>query len=209
MKVNNEYLDETCRPEKILTVKHLIITILCVAFLIWGLWPGSLEDFTFFLAISSIIWLPILLAICVYTVVKIFWLCRSDKQRAKLMFLRFVVSLAIVFFTLGLVYFEIPLRTAFCLCKSSFEEYLEEDPIESSMFSPINKRLGIWNVDRYEKDPRGGAYFRIGTGHDLVDQLSYGFVFMPNREGTPFGNAKYVLIWITGDWYCFGVSNDY
>ncbi len=38
--------------------------------------------------------------------------------------------------------------------------------------------------------------------------MSYGFVYRPNPEGTPFGNAGYRYSYVVGDWYCFSASND-
>jgi len=32
------------------------------------------------------------------------------------------------------------------------------------------------------RDSRGGIYFRTGIGFNMIDQMSYGFVFQPNSE---------------------------
>jgi len=75
----------------------------------------------------------------------------------------------------------------------------------------IPKRIGIWHVDRHESDHRGGVYFRIGTEQEGIsaDQISHGFVYKPNSEGSPFGNARYYYSNLTGDWYYFNASNDW
>jgi hypothetical protein len=74
----------------------------------------------------------------------------------------------------------------------------------------LGQRLGVYSVDRYAADPRGGIYFRTHAGPDGIgpDTMSYGFAFWPNREGTPFGKAGYGLSHMVGDWYCFSASND-
>ena len=76
---------------------------------------------------------------------------------------------------------------------------------------PLDRRLGVYRVDQYAADPRGGVYFRTHAGADGLgpDAMSYGFAFRPNREGSPFGNAGYRLFRMTGDWYGFSASNDW
>lgn len=75
----------------------------------------------------------------------------------------------------------------------------------------LGRLLGFYFVDRYAADPRGGFYVRTHTGADGIgpDTMNCGFAFRPNSAGTPFGTAKYGLLHIVGDWYCFSASNDY
>ena len=200
--------------KKIFTASHFIITVLCVGLLVWQLWPGTLETFAFWLIASSLIWFPILLAICVHVVFKIIRQYRTNTEQAKLLFFRFAISILIVLFTLGLLKLRIPLRVSFCLFKSPFDSFLEEQHFKdintfTGKNTTLNKRFGLWIVDQCAKDLRGGTYFRIGTESDWIDQLSYGFALNPNRKGTPFGNAGYRRTWIIGDWYFFRVSDDW
>ncbi len=195
--------------KRLLGTEHLVVSIICFAFLLWSLWPGSLKWLSFCLFMSTILWFPILLGICVHTIFKIFRQYRTNKEKAKLLFFRFAISCTIVFFALGLLYLEIPQRTAFCFFRASFEQYLEENPLEDCMNSAVNKQLGIWTVDQYAKDSRGGTYFRIGTELDMIDTTSYGFAFSPNKQGTPFGNAQYYKTRIIGDWCYFSASDDW
>jgi hypothetical protein len=53
----------------------------------------------------------------------------------------------------------------------------------------MDRRVGIYRVDAYATDPRGGMYFRTASETDGIgpDTVSYGFVFRPNRTGSPFG----------------------
>jgi len=71
--------------------------------------------------------------------------------------------------------------------------------------------LGIYHVDEWASDQRGGVYFRTGTGPDGIgpDTMSYGFVYRPNREGSPFGASHYMVRRLGGDWYWFRASNDW
>ena len=66
----------------------------------------------------------------------------------------------------------------------------------------LDRRLGIYHVDRLAADPRGGVYFRTHTGADGIgpDTMSYGFAFRPNPVGTPFGRAGYGYSHLFGDW---------
>lgn len=65
-------------------------------------------------------------------------------------------------------------------------------------------------MDRYGTDGRGGVYFRTATGPDGIgpDRLSFGFAFRPNAEGSLFGDARYELGHLFGEWYWFAVSDD-
>jgi hypothetical protein len=36
--------------------------------------------------------------------------------------------------------------------------------------------------------------------------MSYGFSYRPNRAGSPFGDRKYALFHVVGDWYSFQAS---
>ena len=75
----------------------------------------------------------------------------------------------------------------------------------------MNQRLGIYLVDEYAADPRGGVYFRVYSGTDGIgpDQMSYGFAYKPNRKGTPFGAARHRLFRLGNDWYWFRASDDW
>lgn len=75
----------------------------------------------------------------------------------------------------------------------------------------LNRRLGAYEVDEYAADPRGGVFFRVHIGFDGIspDRMSYGFAFKPNRQGTPFGAARYRVYRLGGDWYWFHASNDW
>jgi hypothetical protein len=59
--------------------------------------------------------------------------------------------------------------------------------------------FGIFVVDRWGTDDRGGVYFRsVETLH-----TSYGYAYRPNAQGSPFGDVGYELHPLAGDWYAF------
>ena len=61
------------------------------------------------------------------------------------------------------------------------------------------------HIDRFATDPRGGVYFRTRTHPDgfSTGRMSHGFSYRPNAAGSPFGDSKYTLSYIVGDWYAF------
>jgi hypothetical protein len=59
--------------------------------------------------------------------------------------------------------------------------------------------FGLFIVDRWGTDDRGGVYFRsVQTAH-----TSYGYAYRPNALGSPFGDAGYELHPLDGDWFAF------
>ena len=83
-------------------------------------------------------------------------------------------------------------------------------PPSSDRALPLNRRLGIFQVDEYAADPRGGVYVRVHSGGDGLgpDIMSYGFAYQPNSKGTPFGAAEYQTFAIGRGWYWFRASDD-
>jgi hypothetical protein len=121
-----------------------------------------------------------------------------------------VLSPIVVTLSLTLIWFGVPRRVACLISRPAFERWVATAPANRYGGEPWGHRLGVYYVDRYAADPRGGVYFRTHTGPDGIgpDTMSYGFASRPNREGTPFGNAGYRLSHMVGDWYCFSASND-
>ena len=59
--------------------------------------------------------------------------------------------------------------------------------------------FGIFIVDRWGTDDRGGVYFRsVQTAH-----TSYGYAYRPNAIGSPFGDVGYELYPLADDWFAF------
>lgn len=111
---------------------------------------------------------------------------------------------------------NIPESIGFRLSRSTFETAAEGFASNQAAMSKeqrgvitVGKRFGIYRVDQVGIDGRGGIYFRVNTGQDGPDRMSYGFVKNPNRTGSPFGRASYAVSHIAGDWYVFKASDDF
>ncbi len=121
-----------------------------------------------------------------------------------------ILSPAIVAMSLVLILNGVPRRVAFVLSRPAFQRHIAPAPADEYEGEPLWRLLGVYYVDLYAADPRGGVYFRTHAGPDGIgpDTMSYGFAYRPNWEGTPFGKAGYGLSHMVGDWYCFSASND-
>ncbi len=116
--------------------------------------------------------------------------------------------LLLVALVLILLLYRIPTRIALGTCSPRFTPLVREPPVKPEA---VEETLGLFKVDRYAKDLRGGVYFRTARGPDGIgpDTMSYGLAFMPNAEGSPFGNAYYDTYHLFGDWHTFKASNDW
>lgn len=190
-----------------------------------SVYPGVLFDLLFVVALFSPLWLPALvIGVIIFLVVQ----ARSAKKppikldvdligdeigvgKATARRWRwYILSPIVVALSIVLIRYGIPRRIGFLLSRSAFERLIATAPVSRYEGEPLGQRLGLFDVDRYAADPRGGVYFRTHAGPDGIgpDTMSYGFAFRPNREGTPFGKAGYGLSHMGGDWYCFSASND-
>jgi hypothetical protein len=119
-----------------------------------------------------------------------------------------VASVAAIVLTVPVLFTAIPLSLGFRTHVSLFRRHVESAPVLDG-----GERLGwlgIYYVDSYAKDSRGGVYFRLNTSPDgFFDTYSYGFAFQPSAEGSPFGNKLYAIEKLQGDWYTFRASNDW
>jgi hypothetical protein len=190
-----------------------------------SVYPGVLFDLVFVAALISPIWFP---ALVIGGIIFLVIQSRSTKKPPISPDLDLIVdevgggkeivhprrriatTPAIIALSLVLIWFGIPRRVAFLLSRPAFERHIATAPANRYGGEPLRHRLGVYDVDRYATDPRGGIYFRTHAGPDGIgpDTMSYGFAFRPNREGTPFGKAGYGLSHMVGDWYCFSASND-
>jgi hypothetical protein len=121
-----------------------------------------------------------------------------------------ILSPAIVVLSLVMIAYGIPGRVAFALARPAFERYAASAPISKYDGEALGRWIGVYFVDRYGADSRGGVYFRTHAHGDGIgpDTMSYGFAYQPNPEGTPFGETRYCYSPIVGDWYIFSASND-
>lgn len=121
----------------------------------------------------------------------------------------FTVLMTATLLTL-LIYLHIPQRLVFASVRTQFDALVTAAPTSDDGV-PLNRRIGLYRVDEFARDPRGGVYFRVYIGPDGIgpDRLSAGFAYQPNRTGTPFGRARYQLHSIGDGWYSFSASDDY
>ena len=124
---------------------------------------------------------------------------------------RLAIALAILISTVVLLQFYVPRRLAFAASRAAFEQMIPSAALSESRGASLKRRLGVYTVDEYAADPRGGVYFRVYSGMDGIgpDRMSYGFAHKPNRNGTPFGASNYQLFRLGQDWYWFCASDDW
>ena len=187
-------------------------------------YPGVLVDLLFVGILLSPLWLP---ALVIGGLVVFFFRARSARKKplepdidlggeelggSELPTPRrrpLLISASVMILSLILIVFGIPRRAAFLVSRPAFEPYVATAPASDA--KPLGRWLGVYYVDRYGADVRGGVYFRTHAGPDGIgpDTMSYGFAYQPNPKGTPFGNSHYGLTHLVGDWCVFSASNDY
>lgn len=93
--------------------------------------------------------------------------------------------------------------------QAEFDALLAQAPPGSNRAVPLNADLNIYWIDQWGTDARGGTYFRTVSGRvdGRADRRSFGFAHRPNAEGSPFGNERYELQHLTGDWYSFAATD--
>jgi hypothetical protein len=191
-----------------------------------SVYPGVLVDLLFFSILLSPLWLPTLvIGGLIFLVVQ----ARSARKKPvspgldliaddigvgkrPVTYRRWIILLpALLGLSLVLILNGIPRRVAFVLSRPAFQRCLATAPVDAFEGEPLECWLGIYFVDRYAADPRGGVYFRTHSGPDGIgpDTMSYGFAYRPHPDGSPFGNAGYGLSHLVGDWYGFSASNDW
>lgn len=195
---------------RICLVILVLIILLSLTLQVISLWPGLLSNVLWWVIISGIICVPLLAAAGIVLAVFLIRLFLKSPNAAVRPVLYLAVGGMVFLAALVWIYIHGPLRMAFYITQSSFKPYLGE-PIEKGTRYYTTARIGIWNIDRRETDFRGGRYFRIGKGPDGFgpDIISYGFAYRPNKDGSPFGNAKYHLSRLNKDWYFFSASDDW
>ena len=197
------------------TMKHagkiLIVTVSlgCLTLLVLSVYPGLLVDLAMLAAFFSVCIGPVLLIAGFITVIV---LDRRGAFSEFRMTWKQVGIAAAVFMATGVaIVFYLPRRVAFACSRSAFEALADQATESRVGGQPLDQWLGVFHVDRYAADPRGGVYFRVYQGGDGIgpDTLSSGFVHHPNRVGSPFGAARYATHPLGGGWYWFMASNDW
>lgn len=206
----------------------VIAAILSFALVVLSVYPGVLLDLFLIAILTSILWIPALL-------IALFVLLLRSARRSALrsemnennvivsverggttvstIFGRFRMVIVTVFLIFNgvLLVTRIPIKLAFAFSRPAFEAMRIETMHDSPTGESLNRRLGIYLIDRCRADSRGGIYFRSHSGADGIspDILSSGFAYKPNPRGSPFGAARYHYIHLIDDWYSFQASDDY
>ena len=104
-----------------------------------------------------------------------------------------------------------PRWLAFRRHQPQFEALLAQAPPPGNRaVMPLNADLNVYWIDHWGTDARGGTYFRTLAGRvdGRADRRSFGFAYQPNPDGSPFGNERYELHHLTGDWYSFSATDE-
>jgi|WetSurMetagenome_2_1015567.scaffolds.fasta_scaffold607229_1 hypothetical protein len=172
--------------------------------------PGAAEALVFPVLCFLVFFVPLLLvtikAINVKNVA-----CRVREAASPYPWRELAPSILIFVLCFILWGFNIPRRAVFAVSLSGFEEIVRSGKPPGDSQHDLHQSAGAYTIDSYANDERGGLYFCTATGGDGLgpDMKSYGFVLHPNGTGTPYGNARYKLSHMFGDWYSFEASDDY
>jgi hypothetical protein len=186
-----------------------LIAVASGSLIVFSLWPGAMKDILFSLFLGCLM-LPLLglgvLGLLGMALVELLVPSRTIRKPPKWG----LVAAGIMCGTGALLAYHFPVRVAFTFARPTLEP-LVESVLKNPGKQPVDLLAGIYHIDCQAADPRGGVYFRTRKGPDGIgpDEMSYGFAFRPNSEGSPFGNADYQLAHLFGDWYEFSASNDW
>lgn len=120
-------------------------------------------------------------------------------------------SIIVGLVTIGLLWFDVPLRAVFVVYRSEFQALADAPPpAHGSRRWNLQRRIGPYYVDVYGVDRTGAIYFRTHTGPDGIgpDSMEYGFAYRPVRDGVPLGRTRHRIQHLCGDWYTFEGSDD-
>ena len=193
-------------PRRVMTVVNWITLFGALGLIGMSLWPGYAGGCVALLALPCI------------GLLGLGWLLTASRAlpppwgtRADVPVWTMPVAPVLVCTTFAMLLFYVPRRVAFMAHERAFERMLPAAPAAGSMTTTLGRRVGIYYIDEWATDERGGVYFRTGTGPDGIgpDTMSCGFAYQPNRSGSPFGASEYAVRRLFGHWYWFRASNDW
>jgi hypothetical protein len=172
-----------------------------------SIYPGLLSELAFLALIGSPFWLPatcISLWVVLDVVHQVPDLLGPPRAQRR----RHAIAALVLVLNCGLLWCGGPRRLAFLLARPAFEALLTTAAPAGYGERSLDRRLGAYHVDRLAADARGGVYFRTHSGPDGLysGTMTYGFSHRPNPAGSPFGDEKYAITHIVGDWYAFQAS---
>jgi hypothetical protein len=175
--------------------------------LLVSVYPGLPSELAFLASIGSPFWLPvvcILLLAYAYMYRQAPGLVRPRPGRRRW----FATAALLLVLNSYLLWGGVPRRLAFLHAQPAFRASLAAAPPAHAGGERFDRRLGVYYVDRFAADLRGGIYFRTRSSPDgfYTHRMTYGFCYRPNSEGSPFGDGKYALAHVVGEWYAFQAS---
>ena len=171
-----------------------------------SVYPGLPSELALLAFISSPFWMPV---VCITL-----WAYASmSRQAPDLLGPRpgrrrwFATAALVLVLNCCSLWCGVPRRLAFLHARPAFQASLAAAP-PAHGGARFDRRLGVYYVDRFAADLRGGLYFRTRSSPEgfYKYRMTYGFCHRPNREGSPFGDGKYALAHVVGDWYAFQAS---
>ena len=172
-----------------------------------SIYPGLLVELSFLALISAPFWLPatcLSLWVFLDVIREVPDLLTPPRDRRR----GLAIAALVLVLNCACLGWGAPRRLAFLQARPEFEAFVAAGPPAYGRADGFDRRLGLYHVDRLAADPRGGVYFRTRSGTDglSTSRMSYGFARRPNPGGSPFGDEKYELCHVVGDWYAFQAS---
>lgn len=181
--------------------------VLCAVSLVISVYPGALQQLLFVLVLLGIVGVPLWL---IGFVILLFARRRKGLNQGDFFPKRYVpVTVVVLVLTYAVLKYYVPRRIVFAMHRPSFAAHVAAAPESEWSGEPLDEQIGIYHVDEYAKDPRGGVYFRTGTTTNMINIVSWGYVYKPNDEGSPFGNAYYRVHPLGDGWYWFVADDDW
>lgn len=184
----------------------LLSFVLSVVLLGLSVFPGPLEQLP--VAMSRYVGGAYLLFASLLAMRRLFGPLEPGKPRHR--GLAIVVLLCLLITPFALLT-DTPRWLVFRQHQEDFEKLLQGAPTPGNhSVVPLNADLSVFWIDQWGTDARGGTYFRTMSGRadGKAERRSFGFAYKPNAEGSPFGDGRYELWHLTGDWYSFTATDD-
>ncbi|MBD2195212.1 MULTISPECIES: hypothetical protein [Calothrix] len=189
----------------------------CGLVLATSIYPGALDDLSFVPFLLFFFAIPIVITLGIILLLILILLAPNGNLKqlinkfpnVRIPWQGLGMIVAILLVSYILIEFNITCRLAFKLSQPAFEQMLVQAPVSGVGDMKLNRHLGLYHVDEYAADSRGGVYFRVYSSRWIFDIISYGFVYQPNSKGSPFGTRNYQTFHLSGKWYSFRDTTDW
>ncbi len=188
----------------------LILTLTCTAsvvLLLVSTYPGALQDIEYYGFLTAIIWVP---ACALLGVGYLMALIRSGLGFTKWPLFRLGLAAAMLVATYGLLRVYAPRRLAFMASHTEFTTMLAQAPSLAHKIEPVDQYAGLYRVKDIAVTPDGGTHFRVYESANgfFRNRTSYGFVYKPGRDHSPYGGEAYRIRPLGAGWYWFRASEE-